>query len=65
MQIETTLAGSYPKLPTQPGDANLRVVRNRRDQGEAQEQAGTDHGAHADHDEAVIRRLPPSKSRPG
>ena len=38
MKIETTLAGSYPKLPTQPGDINLRVVRNRRDQGKATEQ---------------------------
>ena len=35
MKIETTLAGSYPKLPTQSGDTNLRVVRNRRDQGKA------------------------------
>ena len=35
MKIETTLAGSYPKLPTQTGDTNLRVVRNRRDQGKA------------------------------
>ena len=38
MKIETTLAGSYPKLPTSPGDINLRVVKNRRDQGKA-----TDH----------------------
>ena len=38
MQIETTLAGSYPKLPTQPGDVNLRVARNRRDQGKATDQ---------------------------
>jgi 5-methyltetrahydropteroyltriglutamate--homocysteine methyltransferase len=36
--IETTLAGSYPKLPTQSGDLNLRVVRNRRDQGKATDQ---------------------------
>lgn len=35
MKIETTLAGSYPKLPTQSGDVNLRVVRNRRDAGKA------------------------------
>ena len=35
MKIETTLAGSYPKLPTSPGDINLRVVKNRRDQGKA------------------------------
>jgi len=42
VQIETTLAGSYPKLPTQPGDANLRVVRNRRDQGKATDQDVTD-----------------------
>lgn len=35
MRIETTLAGSFPKLPTQPGDTNLRVVKNRRDQGKA------------------------------
>ncbi len=38
MKIETTLAGSYPKLPTQPGDLNLRVVRNRCDQKKATEQ---------------------------
>jgi 5-methyltetrahydropteroyltriglutamate--homocysteine methyltransferase len=35
VKIETTLAGSYPKLPTSPGDINLRVVKNRRDQGKA------------------------------
>jgi len=35
LKIETTLAGSYPKLPTSPGDINLRVVKNRRDQGKA------------------------------
>jgi len=34
----TTLSGSYPKLPTRPGDVNLRVVRNRRDQGKATDQ---------------------------
>jgi 5-methyltetrahydropteroyltriglutamate--homocysteine methyltransferase len=33
--IQTTLAGSYPKLPTTPGDVNLRVVRNRKDAGKA------------------------------
>ena len=38
MRIETTLAGSYPKLPTQPGETNLRVVKNRRDQGKATDQ---------------------------
>lgn len=35
MKIQTTLAGSYPKLPTAAGDVNLRVVRNRRDAGKA------------------------------
>lgn len=38
MKILTTLAGSYPKLPTEPGDVNLRVVKNRRDQGKATDQ---------------------------
>lgn len=38
MKIETTLAGSYPKLPTSPGDVNLRVLKNRRDQGKATDQ---------------------------
>jgi 5-methyltetrahydropteroyltriglutamate--homocysteine methyltransferase len=38
VKIQTTLAGSYPKLPAQPGDVNLRVVRNRRDQGRATDQ---------------------------
>ena len=38
MKIRTTLAGSYPKLPTETGDVNLRVVRNRRDQGKATDQ---------------------------
>jgi 5-methyltetrahydropteroyltriglutamate--homocysteine methyltransferase len=38
LKIETTLAGSYPKLPTQAGDINLRVVKNRRDQGKATDQ---------------------------
>ena len=38
MKIETTLAGSYPKLPTSPGDTNLRVIKNRRDQGKATDQ---------------------------
>ncbi|HKQ20068.1 MAG TPA: methylcobamide--CoM methyltransferase, partial [Candidatus Eisenbacteria bacterium] len=37
MKIQTTLAGSYPKLPTETGDVNVRVVRNRRDQGKATE----------------------------
>lgn len=35
MNLITTLAGSYPKLPTEPGAANVRVVRNRIDQGKA------------------------------
>jgi 5-methyltetrahydropteroyltriglutamate--homocysteine methyltransferase len=35
VKIQTTLAGSYPKLPTVAGDVNLRVVRNRRDAGKA------------------------------
>lgn len=38
MNVETTLAGSFPKVPTQSGDINLRVVRNRRDQGGATDQ---------------------------
>jgi 5-methyltetrahydropteroyltriglutamate--homocysteine methyltransferase len=38
VHIETTLAGSYPKLPTQAGEINLRVVKNRRDQGKATDQ---------------------------
>jgi 5-methyltetrahydropteroyltriglutamate--homocysteine methyltransferase len=38
VQFRTTLAGSYPKLPTQPGDVNLRVTLNRRDQGKATDQ---------------------------
>ena len=38
MKTETTLAGSYPKLPTAPGDVNLRVVRNRKDAGKATDQ---------------------------
>jgi 5-methyltetrahydropteroyltriglutamate--homocysteine methyltransferase len=38
VKIETTLAGSYPKLPTAPGDVNLRVVRNRKDAGKATDQ---------------------------
>jgi len=37
MKIETTLSGSYPKLPTEPGASNVRVVRNRMDQGKATE----------------------------
>ena len=38
MRFGTTLAGSYPKLPTRGGEVNLRVVRNRRDQGKATDQ---------------------------
>ncbi len=38
MKIVTTLAGSYPKLPTVSGDVNLRVVRNRKDAGKATDQ---------------------------
>ena len=38
MTLQTTLAGSYPKLPTAAGDVNLRVVRNRKDAGKATEQ---------------------------
>jgi len=35
VRFGTTLAGSYPKLPSRAGDVNLRVVKNRRDQGKA------------------------------
>ena len=38
MKIETTLSGSYPKLPVEPGAPNVRVVRNRLDQGKATDQ---------------------------
>jgi 5-methyltetrahydropteroyltriglutamate--homocysteine methyltransferase len=38
VKIETTLAGSYPKLPTEAGEVNLRVTKNRRDQGKATDQ---------------------------
>jgi 5-methyltetrahydropteroyltriglutamate--homocysteine methyltransferase len=38
VRFQTTLAGSYPKLPTQAGEVNLRVVLNRRDQGKASDQ---------------------------
>lgn len=38
MRFRTTLAGSYPKLPTRSGDVNLRVTLNRRDQGKATDQ---------------------------
>lgn len=38
MHFRTTLAGSYPKLPTRSGDVNLRVTLNRRDQGKATDQ---------------------------
>jgi 5-methyltetrahydropteroyltriglutamate--homocysteine methyltransferase len=36
--ILSTLAGSYPKLPTATGDINLRVIRNRHDAGKATQQ---------------------------
>jgi 5-methyltetrahydropteroyltriglutamate--homocysteine methyltransferase len=35
--IETTLSGSFPKLPLEPGAPNVRVIRNRMDQGKATE----------------------------
>src|SRR5881397_1069906 len=35
MEIETTLSGSFPKLPLEPGAPNVRVVRNRMDQGKS------------------------------
>ena len=35
MKIETTLSGSSPKLPLEPGAPNVRVIRNRMDQGKA------------------------------
>ena len=38
MKIETTLSGSFPKLPLAPGAPNVRVVRNRMDQGKATQQ---------------------------
>ena len=38
MRFQTTLAGSYPKLPSRTGDVNLRVVLNRRDQGKASDE---------------------------
>ncbi len=38
MKIESTLSGSFPKLPLEPGQPNVRVVRNRRDQGKATDQ---------------------------
>jgi 5-methyltetrahydropteroyltriglutamate--homocysteine methyltransferase len=37
MKIETTLSGSFPKLPIEPGAPNVRVIRNRMDQGKATE----------------------------
>ena len=37
MKIETTLSGSFPKLPIESGAPNVRVVRNRMDQGKATE----------------------------
>jgi len=42
VHFQTTLAGSYPKLPTRTGDVNLRVVLNRRDQGKANDRDVTD-----------------------
>ena len=35
MNLMTSLAGSYPKLPTEPGAPSVRTVRNRLDQGHA------------------------------
>ena len=35
MKIETTLSGSFPKIPLESGQVNVRVVRNRLDQGKA------------------------------
>ena len=37
MKIETTLSGGFPKLPLEPDQPNVRVVRNRVDQGKATE----------------------------
>lgn len=37
MRIETTLSGSFPKLPLEAGAPNVRVIRNRVDQGKATE----------------------------
>ena len=37
MKVETTLSGSFPKLPLEPGAPNVRVTRNRMDQGKASE----------------------------
>ena len=37
MNVETTLSGSFPKLPLEPGAPNVRVIRNRMDQGKATE----------------------------
>ena len=37
MKLETTLSGSFPKLPLEPGAPNVRVIRNRMDQGKATE----------------------------
>jgi 5-methyltetrahydropteroyltriglutamate--homocysteine methyltransferase len=42
MTFETTLSGSYPKLPTEPADVNLRVVKNRKDQGKATDEEVAD-----------------------
>jgi 5-methyltetrahydropteroyltriglutamate--homocysteine methyltransferase len=37
MNVATTLSGSFPKLPLEPGAPNVRVIRNRMDQGKATE----------------------------
>ena len=37
MKLGTTLSGSFPKLPLEPGAPNVRVIRNRMDQGKATE----------------------------
>ena len=37
MNIRATLSGGFPKLPLKPGQPNVRVVRNRVDQGKATE----------------------------
>jgi 5-methyltetrahydropteroyltriglutamate--homocysteine methyltransferase len=42
MKIETTLSGSFPKLPLEPGAPNVRVIRNRMDQGKATQKELTD-----------------------
>src|SRR5438552_6822810 len=35
MKNETTMSGSFPKLPLEPRAPNVRVIRNRMDQGKA------------------------------